>query len=160
MADESDIDQQPLFGSWLRQTKLLQTVSFGQDPALLEGADRADFITWNFAAFVIELGEAMGEFPGWKPWVAERGQGLNREAFIAELVDALHFAGNMLAAVDCSDEEFNIAYLKKMAVNAARMAAGNYDGISDKCKHCHRELVESTTDEGETVLYCPRHGRS
>lgn len=158
MSQESEVDQLPLFGAWLRETKLLQTISFGQDPGLLEGAERADFITWNFAAFIIELGEAMGEFPGWKPWVTERGANLNRDAFIAEMVDALHFAGNMLAAVNCTDEEFNEAYLAKMAKNAARMATGNYDGVSDKCPKCKREL-KFTELSTEIADFCPTHGK-
>jgi hypothetical protein len=150
MAEDESL-QLPLFGSWLKQTRILQTVSFGQDPAELEGEARADFISWNFTAMVIELGEMMGEFPSWKPWVTERGENLNREQFIAEMVDALHFAGNILAAVECTDEEFNEAYLKKMAKNAARMASGEYDGVSDKCPICKREY--------EVPGYCLVHGR-
>lgn len=154
-----DVDAPPLFGTWLQQTRVLQTVSFGQDPAELEGEAKADFITWNFAALVIELGEMMAEYPSWKPWVVNRGQTMNREQFIAEMVDALHFVGNILAAVGCDDREFTAAYTLKMGRNAARMASQVYDGVSDKCPKCKRELHEIGDDSGVVARLCPTHGK-
>jgi hypothetical protein len=90
--------------------------------------------------------------------VVNRGQTLNREQFIAEMVDALHFVGNILAAVGCDDREFTAAYTVKMAKNAARMASGNYDGVSDKCPKCKREL-KFTELSTEIPDFCEVHGK-
>jgi hypothetical protein len=149
-----------LFGNWLKATRELQTLSFGTDPHDLEGAARAEFITWNHTAAVLELSEAMEEFPGWKPWVVNRGEVLRREAFIAEVVDTLHFVANMLSAVQCTDEELEAAYLAKMQKNRDRMASKEYDGVRDKCPFCRRELHEeqSTAHPDKTVLVCSEHG--
>lgn len=133
-----------LFLRWLEETRELQTLSFGTDPHELEGVARAEFITWNHSAASIELGEAMQEFPGWKPWVVERGKDLNRDAFIGELVDTLHFVANMLSAVQCTDAELEQRYLAKMQKNRDRMASQAYDGVSDKCPICKRELVDGS----------------
>lgn len=154
---EEEITQLPLFGSWLYHTRLLQTTSFGTDPGELQGVERADFITWNYAELCIELGEMMNEFPGHKTWVTDRSV-LNRDEFIAEAVDAMHFLGNILVAVHCTDAEFNNAYIRKMAKNAARMASGTYDGVSDKCPQCKRELVRFS-DSSPEIDFCPRHGK-
>ncbi len=146
-----------MFTTWLHDTRELQTKSFGTDPHDLEGEARAEFITWNYAALTLELGEMMDEFPGWKPWVVDRGADLNREAFIGEMVDALHFAANILSAVQCTDAELNAAYLKKMQKNRDRMASGTYDGVSTKCAGCHRDYG----DEGVlcSLGWCQVYGQ-
>ena len=123
---------------WLASSRELQERYFGRDynalrtdPILL-----ADTIMMNHTAAVVELGEAMNEV-GWKPWATPRGW-VNREAFIGELIDVMHFIANLLTAVDCTDEEYEAYYQDKQAVNRARMTSGNYDGIKGKCPHCHR----------------------
>lgn len=88
----------------------------------LEGEELADYLTWNHSALVIELSEAMQEV-GWKLWAKPRGW-LNRKAFIEEMVDAQHFAANMLAAVGVTDDEWDHAYRAKQLINAARQANG------------------------------------
>jgi len=156
---DEDIDSPPLFGTWLQQTRVLQTLSFGQDPGELEGDAKANFITWNYAEMCVELGEMMNEYPGHKTWVTDRTR-INRTEFIAEMVDALHFAGNILAAVGCDDREFSAAYQLKMNKNAARMASKVYDGVSDKCPECKRELqVYPATANVAEAKFCPEHGR-
>jgi len=142
-----------MFDNWLATTRELQTKSFGQDPATLEGDAKADFITWNLAAVVVELGEMMNEFPGHKNWVLDRTI-INREEFIGEAVDALHFLGNILATVGCTDEELSIRYLQKVEKNRARMASGAYDGVTDKCPTCKRELIL----EVDGKKWCSEHG--
>lgn len=129
------------FDAWLEITRELQTLSFGVDPGTLEGPALADYVAWNVTALVAELGETLAEFPTWKPWVVNRGQVLNRERFIGEMVDVLHFAANILCAVGCDTDELNRRYLEKVEKNRARMASGTYDGVSDKCPSCGRELV-------------------
>jgi hypothetical protein len=125
----------------------LQIQGFGKDPALLEGDERATFMTWNSFALVCELVESMDE-TGWKPWATSRH--MNREAFIAEMVDLLHFVGNLiLCAAPVYDSgyvdvprlagEVWRAYEAKHEVNLKRQEDG-YDGVSGKCQLCHREL--------------------
>jgi hypothetical protein len=118
-----------MFTEWLQTTTQLQKDSYGVDPSELTEIERADYITWNVTAMICELGEMMAEFPGWKTWVVRRGAVMNREEFIDEMVDALHFAGNILAAVGCTDEELSERYLRKVVKNRARMASGTYDGV-------------------------------
>lgn len=132
-----------MFGTWLADTRELQTEAFGTDPGALpyEGGFKGDFVTWNHSELCTELGEMMNEFPGHKTWVTDRTL-INRGAFIGEAVDALHFLANILAAVECTDEELNVRYRAKMHKNRRRMASKIYDGVSDKCPNCHRELMD------------------
>jgi dUTPase len=120
-----------MFTDWLKTTRELQALSYGVDPHTLTGVERADYITWNLTAMVCEMGEMMAEFPGWKTWVTRRGAVLNRDEFIDEMVDVLHFAGNILSAVGCTDEELTERYMKKVAINRVRMQSGTYDGGSN-----------------------------
>lgn len=120
-----------LFDQWLEKTRQLQITAYGTDPTTLEGAERADFVTWNFAALVVELGEMMQEFPTWKPWVTERGSVINRDKMVDEMVDVLHFAANILSSLDCTDQELNTRYNQKMSLNLKRQEDG-YDGVTGK----------------------------
>lgn len=126
--------------SWLASTRELQERTYGFSFPL-EGEDLANYLTWNHTAAVLELGEAMQEVQ-WKPWATPRGP-INRDAFIKELVDALHFIGNALVAVDCTDEELETAYQAKQDVNRRRQATG-YDG-RNKCPRCRRAYDDDTT---------------
>lgn len=122
------------------------------NPQLLTGDDMATFMTWNFAACVKELSEAMDEV-GWKPWGT--GRSINEELFLREMVDAFHFFMNLLlcALPDSPSEivnKFTKAYLVKNRVNAQRQVEG-YDGMKEKCPICHRELI------GKPAM-CPEHG--
>lgn len=119
----------------------LQVDSFGLDPRLLSGEELADFITWNAYALVDELTEAMQEFK-WKPWLTEgRGEWVDRDAFIGELVDAWHFMMNLMLAAsggsglpllnpDDIAAEFESRYHAKREVNAQRQVLG-YTGEKD-----------------------------
>lgn len=147
----------PLFGSWLEQTAELQTNFFGrdysalaEDPALL-----GDTVNLNAAELVWEIGEMMNEYPGHKTWVTDRTK-IDREAFLGEAVDALHFFANLLTALGFTDEQLTAAYLVKMQVNRERMLSGKYDGVSDKCPICHRELAVDMDDD--TIKWCSQHG--
>jgi hypothetical protein len=90
-----------------------------------------------------EIGEMMAEYPGCKDWVVDRSA-LNRDAFLNEAVDVLHFFANVLTALEFTDEDLTRAYYAKMQRNRERMASGIYDGVSSKCSSCHRDY----TDEG------------
>lgn len=133
-----------LFETWLDSTRELQVMSFGTDPAALEGEDLVQYIRWNELAAIDELMEALHEVK-WKPWtVGERGF-KDRNAFVNELVDVLHFVGNMLVAAKCSDDELSARYALKQATNRQRMASGTYDGVKEKCPNCGRAYDDATT---------------
>jgi dUTPase len=118
------------FGGWLRQTHRLQTASFGYDFPMV-GEELATYFTWNIAAIVAELGELMIECRGWKPWITPENRGVHdREAMIKETVDILHFVGNILVGIGCTDNELNRAYAAKQALNAKRQVDG-YTGEKD-----------------------------
>jgi hypothetical protein len=150
-----------LFGSWLSETRRLQREAYGRDLWGLTGEARAQSITNDYAECVIELGEMMQEFPGHKTWVTDRDK-IDREAMIGEAVDALHFLGNILTTIQCTDDELTRAYWAKMQKNRNRMASGTYDGVKDKCPECKRELLDlepSTLYPERMTGRCPEHGR-
>jgi hypothetical protein len=155
------------FEKWLEAQYHLETESFSNDPPRLGEADRKDYARWNAYALEDELHEATREI-GWKPWASSTH--FNREAFIAEMVDVLFFTANLLLLAapihkgvfvlrsgDETTEHVAIrqlawevweAYKKKIEVNAARMRQG-YDGVTNRCPYCDRELVDNR---------CPQHG--
>lgn len=101
---------------WLALTRERQT-QIGTLPLHSE-RDRVDFIRIMTLAAHTELSEAL-QCVDWKTWRSDRET--DREAFIAELVDVLHFVGNLLVAVDCTDVELREAYAAKSQVNKQRL---------------------------------------
>lgn len=126
-----------LFGDWISRTRELQVRAYGSDPGALTGEPWANFMRWNFLAAMAELAESLAELP-WKPWSAKHRARLEdprnvedmareieaRDRAVEEIVDVLHFAANILCALECSDEELNERYEAKMALNAARQESG------------------------------------
>lgn len=114
------------FGSWLASTRDLQ-LAFGTDLDGLEDDRKefADYLTWNYAALLEELGEMMHELP-WAPWKADRGLLTpdKRERAVDEAVDVLHFLGNVLGALHVTDLELSDAYEAKQAINRGRLRSG------------------------------------
>jgi len=154
------------FAEMLKAQHALQVESFGKDPLLLVGDERAEFIRWNVLALEDELHEMLGEL-GWKPWATDRS--VNVQPARKELVDAIHFFMNLLLAIH-GDEEgngltdtpediakiFYTEYFEKKKVNAQRQAEG-YTGL-DKCPTCKRDRKTTSTltgTPGENIEYCP-----
>lgn len=119
----------------------LQRDSYDADLRLYRGDERADSVIQNVIALEDELHEAMQEIK-WKPWLTTgRGDWVDRDAFVKELVDAFHFFMNLLVLA-CDDgeeepmdisalvDEFVARYFAKRQVNAKRQADG-YDGTKD-----------------------------
>jgi hypothetical protein len=125
------------FTDWIDSTEELQIKSFGQVPHMLKGDELKAWNSMNVLAATDELHELLNEIP-WKPWATNLQ--VNREAAIGELVDALHFIGNLLSTLSCTGPELTAAYKAKQLRNAARMADG-YTGL-DKCPGCHRDKAE------------------
>lgn len=161
MAGEEELETP--FRAWLLAQRGLQINSFGMNPSKLPLDARISFVSWNAWAVEDELHEAMREV-GWKPWATSRH--FNREAFLQEIVDALHFIGNMVLAAGgdtetLADELWQL-YQDKAEINAQRQREG-YDGVSDKCPQCGRNLVDQLHHEDDNGFEmkrgCPVHGR-
>lgn len=131
------------FGEWLMSNSELQWAAYGFDPknSIKDGEltqEGKNFVTEMMFAAMIEIGEMANEF-GWKSWATSRH--VNREQAIVEAVDAMHFLANMLRVIGCTGEELTQAYRKKQIKNAQRQLDG-YDGVTDKCAYCGRDLSE------------------
>ena len=140
----------------------LQTDAYGHNFQRMLPADRIQFIKEMKLALEAELQEALDE-TGWKPWATSRH--INRDAYVGELVDALHFFMNMLLVLGDDPEmlarEVFIRYIAKHTRNAERQAEG-YDGVSGKCRKCSRALddlaVECYISDGGTA-WCAVYGK-
>lgn len=139
-----------LFGEWLMRTRMLQRMSYGTDPAKLEGDERAEYFRTMVAALIFELGEMSNEI-GWKTWGSDRT--IHRDNYIKEGVDVMHFIANLLVLAGATDEELNKAYNAKMQVNVERMQRENYDGrVQGKCVSCRRSFDD--VGESDTQGVC------
>jgi hypothetical protein len=105
---------------WLSSTVELQAEHGYEMP--LEDVTLTTYIEWNTLALFAEVGEALREVD-WKPWSKGLGR-VNRDALVEELVDCMHFIGNILTAVGVSDEELWKAYQAKQQVNFDRVRDG------------------------------------
>jgi dUTPase len=110
----------------------LQIESFGIDPRFLHGKSRDDYVNAMALALMVEVGEALQEI-SWKPWAS--GQWFNREAYLEELIDVLHFWMNLVLVATDRPTELLAAYQAKVEVNVKRQADG-YTG--EKCPTCGR----------------------
>lgn len=135
-----------LFGQWIEKTKYLQEEFYGQKFEDFTHEQLVEWVRINILAAEDELHEALGEI-SWKPWASS--QFFNRDAYLGEIVDVLHFVGNLLAGAGVSDVELNAAYLEKMERNRARQRAG-YTGI-DKCRRCKRAVDDIIAHGGDMV---------
>lgn len=122
-----------LLATIMRRQHELQVVSFGVDPQTLTGEDRDNYVAAMSTALLVELGEALQEI-SWKPWAS--GVWLNREAFLVEMIDALHFWFNLVLLATTDPEEVAHVYFHKADINAQRQMDG-YTG-QDKCPTCGR----------------------
>lgn len=134
-----------LFRDWLLETARLQREVYGVDYVvfLSDAPDDLrkliEYMRWNMLAIDDELAE-MRQGVSWKPWQHDEPY-VDRQEVISEAVDVLHFVGNILAAVGCTDDDLNAAYLAKMEKNRARQSGGYYvkqPGV--KCVSCQRAI--------------------
>lgn len=136
----------------LQLQERLQTETYGHNFQSMTAQDRIKYIKEMKLALESELQEALDETT-WKPWVV-RSFRINREAYLAELVDVLHFFMNMLLVLGDSPEElvteiFGI-YCHKNKINERRQTE-SYDGTSTKCGACGRAL-------DDPAVNCRRNG--
>jgi dimeric dUTPase (all-alpha-NTP-PPase superfamily) len=140
--------QTSLFGQWIEKTKYLQEEFYEQKFEDFTNEQLVEWVRINILAAEDELHEALGEI-SWKPWASS--QYFNREAYLGEIVDVLHFVGNLLAGAGISDAELNAAYLEKMERNRQRQREG-YTG-TDKCSKCKRAADDVTSHGGVMRLW-------
>jgi dimeric dUTPase (all-alpha-NTP-PPase superfamily) len=107
-----------------------------KDPQRMSRPEALEYIRWNVLALTDELHEALQEV-GWKPWA--NSVHINRNEYVGELIDATHFLVNLFLVVGATPLEVYGAYLEKNERNHTRQDKG-YDGVSEKCPHCKREL--------------------
>lgn len=124
---------------WIKTTEQLQIEAYGNDLRNVTGKDRDQHIRDNVLAATDELHEALAE-TSWKPWSTETGI-VNKDKFKGEIVDTLHFIGNLILLAQLTEEEIWEAYREKQNRNRERMSkAGGYQSSKNKCPACKREL--------------------
>jgi dimeric dUTPase (all-alpha-NTP-PPase superfamily) len=111
----------------------LQRLSFGIDPTELQSDERKQYVTAMAMALNVEVAEALQEIP-WKPWATT--DRFNREAYLLELIDALHFWMNLVLVATDNPMDIIEVYMRKAQINADRQHEG-YTG-EGKCPTCHR----------------------
>ena len=109
---------------WLQSTKDLQETAFGYAFPIIGPAYQAPYLDWNVTAAGQELAEVREEF-SWKPWATDQPF-VNRDRVRDEVIDVMHFLGNILVAIGVDDAEFEEHYKAKQDRNRARMASGTY----------------------------------
>ena len=154
--DDGRIDS-GMFHSWLAEQKQHQENDYGFDFEKTRGnrAALADFLTWNFAATIEELGEMMHEV-AWAPWKIGRGlvSSESRERALGEAVDVLHFLGNVLNALDITDEDLSEAYDKKLGINRDRLLSGRTLDMKSRVGAEEDETVRCHCSAGPGVCRC------
>lgn len=123
----------------LNRQRELQKKYYGVDVTTLTDEQRAEYIRSMALALADELHEALNE-TGWKPWATSRH--INREAYLGELIDVLHFWANLVLVVNTNEEELTAMYFAKADKNAKRQLAG-YDGVQGKCTTCGRAFDDA-----------------
>ena len=123
----------------LDRQRELQKKHYGVDVAKLTEEERAQYIRDMSLALTDELHEALNEV-GWKPWATSRH--INRQAYLGELIDVLHFWANLVLVTNTNEEELVEMYFAKADKNVKRQLAG-YDGVEGKCTTCGRAFDDA-----------------
>jgi dimeric dUTPase (all-alpha-NTP-PPase superfamily) len=123
----------------LDRQRELQKKHYGVDVTTLSDEERAQYIRDMSLALADELHEALNE-TGWKPWATSRH--VNRQAYLGELIDVLHFWCNLVLITNTNEKELLDMYFAKADKNAKRQLAG-YDGVAGKCTTCGRAFDDT-----------------
>ena len=123
----------------LDRQRELQKKHYGVDVTTLSDEERAQYIRDMSLALADELHEALNE-TGWKPWATSRH--VNRQAYLGELIDVLHFWCNLVLITNTNEKELLDMYFAKADKNARRQLAG-YDGVAGKCTTCGRAFDDT-----------------
>lgn len=107
----------------------LQKNSYCVDPRVLTHGAREEYVRNNVLHLTDELHEAMHEL-SWKPWGHATETVFNRDAFLKELIDALHFLMNLMLVAGGGHTLYALSaevvngYLTKREINAERQRTG------------------------------------
>lgn len=143
------------FRSFLVEQYVNQRTAYGVNPPMLSGEEKVEFIRWNILAALRELTEMLNLVDGWKPWQQQRdsaGEFKDRNEFVEEGVDVLHFVANLLLTAGCFDHELSEVWAEKQRVNAARQAGGQYGGVGKEWDAEHRDPVLSAFNDPRRAL--------
>lgn len=113
----------------------------GYDFNAMDNAKLTEYIRLNTLALTDELHEALNE-THWKPWASSPPGFRDRDKFVGELIDAIHFLVNLCLAARMTPDELIDAFAGKNKVNHKRQDEG-YSG-NEKCDgpDCGRALDE------------------
>lgn len=120
---------------WLESTAELQEDSYGYsyEKFLVDEAGLTHYLDWNVTAAVQELAEIREEF-SWKPWATDLPFH-HRDRIRDEVIDVMHFLGNILTSVGVTDEELEAFYRAKQDINRRRQASGTYSAQKGGLPH-------------------------
>lgn len=139
-----------------RQLAFQQDLGYDFSEMLEE--ERVWYAKDQILALLDETHEALGEI-GWKSWATSRH--FNRDAFVGELIDALHFLVNLFLVAECTPQEMYQRYIAKNEKNRTRQDKG-YDGVTDKCPGCKRayddDAVKCYPSTPSEMAYCDASG--
>lgn len=113
----------PRFGDFLAQARRVQVDVYGQDAMGMSREEWATYVTAQFHAAHVELGEAAQELPlrSWRPQFGNLDHATEaRDRALVEMVDVLCFVSNVLVALDVDDDELNEAYDRKVSFTRTR----------------------------------------
>lgn len=111
------------FDEWLVAQNDLQREAFGVDPALAG----PDYLMLNLLGVIAEMGEVMQEVD-WRPWSSSQGH--IAPGLVGEIVDVLHFVGNIILWAGIGSDELTDVYVQKILENTRRQEDG-YANMED-----------------------------
>ena len=142
----------------MERQEMLQRAIIGDSPSALSDEDKMRYITEQALAVSAEVHEALNE-TGHKSWATSNH--IKREAYVAELRDALQHLFNLMLVVGVTPQELCTKMMEKQRVNLARIRDG-YDGVSTKCPQCHRAYddpaVKCESEHAEHAQWCAVYG--
>lgn len=111
------------FVDWLEYTRSSQRDMYGTDVPNMSKGELMEYIRLNVLAATDELHEVLAE-TGWKPWKKQGFGEIDFDNALSELVDVMHFIGNLFIAIDADGYDLSEAYNDKAAINKQRVSEG------------------------------------
>lgn len=96
-----------------------------------------EYLKGQVMALQAETIEALDEM-SWKPWTHGE-KFVNRDTMLGECADILCFLVNIVLGLGFDSQDFYAAHQEKALRNIKRQE-DKYDGVSDKCPVCRRDL--------------------
>lgn len=109
----------------------------GHDYGNMSTEELIEYLKGQIMALQAETIEALDEM-SWKPWT-HGDKFVNRDTMLGECADILCFLVNIVLGLGFTSEDFYAAHQEKALRNIKRQE-DKYDGVSDKCPTCRRDL--------------------